>query len=90
MNTKKKLGLAVVAALPVAFQYVLLAHAGEITLTATNTDVSDVTSPLMTLVINIWRNVLGPLLGYAIVFAAVTALYHFIKGFLGRRKKPKG
>lgn len=67
----------------------LSARAQEITLSATGSDVSDVTNPLMDLVIQIWRTVLGPLLGYAIVFAAVVALYHFIKGFLGRRKKPK-
>jgi len=67
----------------------LSAKAAEITLSATATDVSDVTSPLMNLVISIWRTVLGPLLGYSIVFVAVVALYHFIKGFLGRRKKPK-
>lgn len=86
-NIKTKLGLALGAV--GTFALGLAAKAQEITLSATGSDVSDVTNPLMDLVIQIWRTVLGPLLGYAIVFAAVVALYHFIKGFLGRRKKPK-
>lgn len=89
MKNSLKVKLAMLGAPIAAALTAVAAKAADITLTASTTDVTEVTGPLQTLMISIWRGPVAQLLGFGLVFAAVVAVYHMIKSFLGRRKKAR-